>query len=134
MTDEQAYKEYSGRPLDHEDGFSEDECALHHAYFAGIKHARTIPPELVALSKEATPGDWFWDHGSTIRTEHNANSEYSRFYQYVLWPQNVPGGEDLTSAQQMGACGTDTEPQSEANQKLLVAAVNYVRQLIKEQK
>lgn len=94
---------------------------------------QTVDPNLVKLSEEATPGDWFWDSG--IKTSNNPELHpWGPTYQYVLWPQNIPTGDDLTVVEEMGACGVDTEAQAEANQKLLVASVNYIRFLIENSK
>jgi hypothetical protein len=44
--------------------------------------------------------------------------------QHVLWVHNVPGGDlsELSPAEQIGACGEDTERNAEANIRLLEAA------------
>jgi len=98
-----------------------------------------VPPELETLSNKATPGEWSWKH-DVMQTDYNPTSRgFSKYgsgfiYQAVLWPDNSLGTDDRSVSELMGACGTDTEDQAEANQKLLVACVNYVRQLIDSQK
>ena len=94
-----------------------------------------IPQELIDLSNKATPGEWSWDD-SGINTNYNpsrsAFSGRDPIYQRVLWPDNSLDTDTRSVSEVMGACGTDTEVQAEANQQLLVAAVNYVRQLIQQ--
>src|ERR1700688_4013081 len=94
-----------------------------------------VPKELVELSDKATPGPWFWDDEG-INTTHNPFPNHFHpkpSYQRVLWPYNSLGTDAQSVSELMGACGSDTEVQAEANQKLLVACVNYVRQLLELQ-
>jgi hypothetical protein len=137
MTDDQALKLYDRiAPLFYEPQFSRADTIR---AIADLMKPE-IPPSLVELSKEATPGNWFWDQlHASIKTDHNPTSrEETRFgsdvrYQDILWPSNSMSYDSTSAAELLGACGVDTERQSEANQRLLVWAVNYVRKLIQEQ-
>lgn len=66
-----------------------------------------------------SPGPWHWVDGR-LQTEDGES---------VLWPRNVPGGDDLQWSQQLGACGRDTEKRAAANAKLLESAPELLSEL-----
>lgn len=72
------------------------------------------PPAVVLSTAKLGPthGPWQWADGVLVTKDG----------QCILWPQNVPGGDGLDWAQNLGACGLDTERQAEENAKLMAAA------------
>ncbi|WP_208448823.1 hypothetical protein [Burkholderia cenocepacia] len=60
--DELAYREYADRPTKHADRFHEDENALHHAFFAGIKYARAILAASPSSQPTAAPTPVVLEH------------------------------------------------------------------------
>lgn len=60
----------------------------------------------------ATPGPWAWTPGMI----EVPGSEI------VMWANNIPGGEDLDAAAQLGACGLHAEEHAADNLAFLAAA------------
>lgn len=68
--------------------------------------------EIRAREAAATPGPWAWTPGM-IEAPGG---------EIVMWAANIPGGEDLDAAAQLGACGLNAEEHAADNLAFLAAA------------